>query len=54
MIASYLSVNLLNWNLVWLAPGDTQNSEFVCIYVLSQTVSQMVKIDPTSLKILID
>ena len=44
MIALYLSVNSLIWALVWLAPGGTQNSEFVCFYVLLQTVSQMVKL----------
>ena len=30
MIALYLSVNLLNLNLVCLALGDTQNSLFLC------------------------
>ena len=33
-----------------VAPGGTQNSEFVCFYVLLQTVHQMVKIDPTTLE----
>ena len=53
-------MNLLNWNLIWLAPWPgargTQNShcEFVCFCVLFQTFSQMVKIDPTTLNILID
>ena len=54
MIALYLSVNSLkcHWTLVWLAPGPggTQNSEFVCFYVLLQTICQMVKIDTTTLK----
>ena len=33
-----------------VGPGGTQNS----FYVLLQTISQMVRIDPTTLKILID
>ena len=29
-------VNSLTWTLVWLAPGGTRNSVFVCFYVLPQ------------------
>ena len=36
------------WTFVWLAPGDTQNSEFV----LLQTIGQMVIIGPTTLKLM--
>ena len=43
-------VNLLNWTPVWLAPGDTQNSEFVCFFVLFQTIDQMLRAGPTTLK----
>ena len=32
------------------APGGSQNSEFVCVYVLPQTIGQMVMVGPTSLK----
>ena len=54
IIALHLTVNSLIWTLVWLAPGGTQNSEFVCFYVLLQTIGQMVKIDPTTVLRLID
>ena len=58
MVTLYLTVNSLIWTLVWLAPGGTQNSEFVCFYFLFFTsdysIGQMVKIDPTTLKRLID
>ena len=51
MTALCLSVNSLNWTLVWLAPGGDQNSEFF----LLQTFGQMVMIDTNDpLKRLID
>ena len=44
MFALCLSVNLLNWTLVWLAPGGTQNSEFseLSLYLCLKTFGQMV------------
>ena len=48
-------LNSQYWTLVWLAPGDTQDSEIVCFYVLFQTIGQMVILAQTTLlKILID
>ena len=36
--------------LVWLAPGGTQNSEFIWFHVLFQTIGRMVIVGPTTLK----
>ena len=32
--SAFVCSNSLTWTLVWLAPGGTRNSEFVCFYVL--------------------
>ena len=52
----FVYLNSLYWTLVWLAPGDTQDSEIVCFYVLFQTIGQMVMTGPTDplWKMLID
>ena len=43
----FVYLNSLYWTLVWLAPGDTQDSDIVRFYVLFQTIGQMVTTGPT-------
>ena len=45
-------MNSLKWTLISLAPGGTQNSEFVCLQIVFQTIAQMVMVVLTTLNLM--